>query len=175
MTSTLNPHRIPPSAVAFQPGDVLLFSRQGFYNRLIQIKTWSRVSHCEVIAMGGPLLAHPMAVASRNGQGVGYYALDLTGLYCVLRPTVPFDAKAAWEWFLTVNGQGYDWLGLLAFTSAKLQGRENGKMFCSEFSTRYLRAGGVDPFNGYDADGIAPSEYLKSPLLQRIGIEAAHV
>src|SRR3712207_7174694 len=52
---------------------------------------------------------------------------------------------------ISVVGQKYDWFGLLAFTSARFQGQENGRMFCSEFATRYLRAGNVDPFNGYDA------------------------
>jgi hypothetical protein len=37
-------------------------------------------------------------------------------------------------------------------------------MFCSEFVVRFLRAGGFDPVNGYDADGIAPGELCKSPF-----------
>ena len=72
-------------------------------------------------------------------------------------------------------------------STPKLQGRENGKQFCSEFAARYLRRAigarvhhpaaregngetlavlGLDPFNGYDADGIAPSEFRKSALLR---------
>jgi hypothetical protein len=156
-----------------QPGDVLLFARQGFYNRLIQIKTWSRVSHCEVVVFGGD---NPMTVASRNGVGVGYYKLDPSGLCCVLRPTAPFDAAAAWEWFSKeAVGQGYDWIGLLAFFSAKWQGKENGRMFCSEFCARYLRAGGVDPFGGADADAIAPSDFAKNGAFRRLPLEVARV
>lgn len=139
------------------PGDVLLFSRSGFFARLIQFKTWSRYSHCEV------LIDEAHTVASRDGQGVNEYGIDRHGLALVLRPIAPVDLVAAMAWFQTVKGQKYDWLGLLAFTSAKLQGKENGRMFCSEFVTRFLRAGGFDPFNGYDADGIAPSEFCKSP------------
>lgn len=154
--------------MTFLSGDVLLYARSGVYSRLIQIKTWSRVSHCEVVAEYG---SHPSVVASRNGVGVGEYALDLNGLYAVVRPVVPFDVHAALQWFDTVNGQGYDWLGLLAFFSAQRQGRENGKMFCSEFSTRFLRAGGVDPFNGADADAIAPADFLKNSMLVRIPLE----
>jgi hypothetical protein len=151
------------------PGDVLLFNRDGFYNRIIRIKTWSRVSHVEVVASGGP---SPMTVASRNGQGVGYYKLDSHGLYCVLRPRsdLVFNQSDAWKWFLTVNGQGYDWLGLLAFASAKFQGKENGKMFCSELACRYLRAGGIDPFRGADADAIAPSDFLKNSTFNQIDL-----
>jgi hypothetical protein len=161
--------------IPVRPGDVVLFSRQGFYNRLIQAKTWSRVSHVEVVAQPGTpgtRTALPMTVASRNGRGVGYYPFDDEGLHCVLRPVALFDQDAAWRWFLTVNGQGYDWVGLVAFLSAKWQGKENGRQFCSEFATRYLRAGGIDPFNGYDADGISPGEFLKSPVFVRLDAAA---
>lgn len=143
-------------------GDVLLFNRQGLYNKIIMWKTWSQVSHVEVA------IDQFSSLASRNGVGVGRYSYDFNGLHSVLRPKAFFNYEAAMKWFETVNGQGYDWLGLLAFISAKYQGRDNGKMFCSEFATRLLRAGGIDPFNGYDADGIAPSEFLKSPVFERV-------
>ena len=150
----------------YQPGDVLLYSHTGFYDWLIRVKSWSKVSHCEVVAIGG--LTPLRIVGSRNGQGVDVYPFDPTGLKFVMRPLLPFDYDRANAWFRTVQGQPYDWLGLLAFESAKLQGRENGKMFCSEFATRYLRAGGIDPFNAYDADGIAPGEFVKSAVFTKI-------
>lgn len=142
-----------------RPGDVLLYSGKGFFSRLIQMKTWSRYSHCEVYDGAG------LSVASRDGIGVGRYPLRLDGLRVILRPLAKFDAEKAREWFKTVDGQPYDWFGLLAFTNAKRQGRQNWKMFCSEFATRYLRAGKIEPFNGYDADGIAPGEFMKSSAL----------
>lgn len=140
-------------------GDVLLYSGGSLFGRLIQMKTWSRFSHCEVYDGDG------FSVASRDGIGVGRYLLRIDGLRVILRPVPKFHATAAREWFKTVNGQPYDWFGLLAFTSAKRQGKENWKMFCSEFVVRYLRAGGVDPCNEYDADGIAPGELMKSSNL----------
>lgn len=140
-------------------GDVLLYTGSGIFARLIQIKTWSRYSHCEIYDGNG------FSVASRDGIGVGRYHVRMDGLRVILRPLAKFDAEAARRWFETVEGQPYDWVGLLAFTSAKRQGAKNWKQFCSEFATRYLRAGGVDPFNGYDADGIAPGELIKSPAL----------
>jgi hypothetical protein len=159
------------------PGDVLMFARDGFYNRLIRIKTWSRVSHCEVVSLGGAYGAAPLVVASRNSQGVGQYQLDAHGLYCTLRPTSQrFDVEMAMDWFWrNANGQDYDWIGLLAFTSAKFQGKDNGRMFCSEFATRFLRAGGLDPFNGADADAIAPSDFLKNSTFSRLDIAANRV
>lgn len=150
----------------YQPGDVLLYNRPGLYNWIIRAKSWSAVSHCEVVAIGG---ATPLrVVGSRNGKGVDVYPFDSKGLKFVMRPLLMFDYEAANAWFRTVQGQGYDWFGLIAFASAKYQGRENGKMFCSEFATRYLRAGSIDPFNAYDADGIAPGEFLKSPVFTKI-------
>ena len=151
----------------FLPGDCLLYSRHGVYNWLIQVKTWSRVSHVEVVAYVKAGI--PITAASRNGKGVNLYQYDPSGLYCVLRPLKSFDSRAANAWFKTVQGQGYDWVGLLAFMSAKFQGKENGKMFCSEFATRYLRQGGIDPFNGADADAIAPSDFLKNSMFVRLG------
>lgn len=142
-------------------GDVLLYSGSGLFSRLIQIKTWSRISHCEVYDGNG------FSVASRDGIGVGRYPVRLDGLRVVLRPKVHLEARKARTWFKTVDGQPYDWWGLLAFTSVKEQGKQNFAMFCSEFATHYLRAGGIDPFNNYDADGIAPGEFLKSPVFER--------
>lgn len=146
---------------SFRPGDVLLYSGTSWFSRLIQFKTWSRYSHCEVYDGDG------CSVASRDGVGVGRYPLRTDELRVILRP-VAFDVVPARAWFATVDGQPYDWFGLLAFTSAKRQGRNNWKMFCSEFVVRYLRAGGLDPVNGYDADGIAPGELMKSTTLRVI-------
>jgi hypothetical protein len=142
---------------ALHIGDLLLYSGSGMFSKLIRIKTWSRYSHCEVVDGFG------LSVASRDGLGVGRYPFRSDGLAMVLRPDGKFEYRKARQWFKTVDGQGYDWLGLLAFTSAKYQGNDNKRMFCSEFTTRYYRAGGFDPFNGYDADGIAPGEFAKCP------------
>lgn len=149
-------------------GDVLLYSGTGFFSKLIKVKTWSAISHVEVSIGNG------YSVASRDGQGVGLYPHRATELVAILRPKGPFDVTAAMRWFQTVDGQGYDWLGLMAFYWAKWQGKENGKMFCSEFAVRFLRAGGVEPFTPEtDADAVAPGEFLKSGALLRVDRAAA--
>lgn len=143
------------ASLDLQPGDVLLFNRRSFFNWLIRIKTWSPYTHVEVVA--GP---HQF-FAARNGQGVGIYAPDLQGLALVLRPSAAFDVVAATKWAYAdrVLGQGYDWLGLLNFTYARVVGQDNRKMFCSEAAVRFLRAGGVDPFPGQDADTLSPRDF----------------
>jgi hypothetical protein len=84
----------------------------------------------------------------------------------VLRPFEPFDVHAARDWFNTVRGQDYDWVGLLSFYLARFRGRNNGKQFCSEFATRLFRAAGIDLFPRRDADAVAPGEFLSNPLLR---------
>jgi len=146
------------------PGDVLLFSRKGFFNLLIRGKTWSRFSHVEVAV--GPA----RVFASRNGDGVGFYKPDLSGLAMVLRPSMPVDVEKAIQWARDSNvvGQPYDWVGLLNFMNARRVGRENGRMFCSEAAVRFLRRGGFDPFPRADADTISPRDFHVCPWLDTV-------
>lgn len=145
-----------------RPGDVLLYSGSGFFSTVIKVKTWSRYSHVETYD------GERTSLASRDGIGVGRYAVRLEGLRVVVRPNAGLAIEAGRAWFRgdsphgRIDGQGYDWFGLLAFAAARFQGKSNGKMHCSEFVTRYLRQCGFDPFNDYDADGIAPSEFAKN-------------
>jgi hypothetical protein len=170
-------------AIAFdtiRPGDTLLYSVNGVFDWIIRTKTWSRYSHCECYDGGG------YSLASRNGLGVARYPTRTDGLKAVyrLRESVPFDLDAARAWFETVDGQGYDWFGLLSFTAAKFQGKDNDKQFCSEVLARLYRAGigamvkhpdgkagnrlllhalGLDPFGGENADAIPPAAFARSP------------
>lgn len=154
-----------------QGGDVFLFSRNSTFNKIIQVKTWSRFTHVEVAVRG--LDGSLVMAASRNGQGVSLYEPELDGLALVLRPMVPpcpmFNQRAALDWFATVNGQKYDWIGLLNFTYAKVA-KHNAAQFCSEFATRFLRRGGIDLFPEEDADTIAPRDFS----LQRVALQIVY-
>lgn len=161
----------PNFALALRPGDVLLYSRNSPFNWIIKVKTWSRITHCEVA------LPHPqspaLTVASRNGNGCGFYAFDPKGLAFVLRPTPDaprFEPAAAIGWFYAnrIYEQGYDWLALINFTYARYASRDNAKQFCSEFAVRFLRKGGLDLFPEQDADTIAPRDLLLSRYLQPV-------
>lgn len=150
-----------------RPGDCLLyFSRHSLMDWCVAIKTWNLVSHVEIYRGEG------MSVASRNGIGVNLYNLRRDGLAYVLRPredSGPLDVTKSQSWFFrTAQGQGYDWLGLLCFTLAVHQGAPD-KMFCSEFATRWYRAGGFRPFaEAYDADLVAPAQFLQSPAFEPV-------
>lgn len=144
--------------VDLRAGDTLLYAPSSFWSYLIAIKTFNKVSHCECYVGQG------QSVASRDGQGVNLYPLRENGLTFVLRPNQPFDLDEALAWFTTVKGQQYDWKGLLRFfTWGKVGGIDTqNKQFCSEMLCRLYRAGGLDPFNGCDADSVSPAQFLYS-------------
>ncbi len=145
-----------------QPGDNILYAPKGLFGWFISLKTWHKVAHCEGYAGNG------QSVASRDGIGVGLYPLREGQMAYILRPKEPFLLAAAMDKFhRKYQGQGYDWLGLLRFgwrEPLDPRCRFNNKQFCSEFLTRWDRAGGTDPFNGEDADAIAPFQFLLSPV-----------
>ena len=146
----------------FQPGDCLLYRGTSLMSRLIQIKTWSVISHVEIAC--GPLCS----VASRDGKGVDLYSIRTDGLYAMLRPVAPVNMETAFNWFYaTARGQRYDWLGLFRFFTVGQQSMD--KQFCSEFAVRFYRAGGFAPFAAdYDADLVSPGMFLCSTQFRRL-------
>jgi hypothetical protein len=153
-----------------RPGDYLAYRASGFVGWIIKIKTWHDVTHCEVYVGDGA------SVASRGPQdgvgGVGRYDLRLEGLTHILRPIVPFDLQAALRWFQIVNGQRYDLWGLLRFFT--IGAGKQDRMFCSEFATRFYRAGGLEPFQrDEDADAVAPCTFLLSSQFDHFIVDAA--
>jgi hypothetical protein len=138
-----------------QPGDILLYRSNSLFGLLIRLKTGGRYSHCEIYIGNGK------SWASRDGIGVGEYNLDLTNLKAVLRANNPelLDFDSGKFWFENVaKGQKYDWIGLLNFYIAKWQGRENDRMFCSEYVCRQFRAFNYPLFpRSVDCDSIHPS------------------
>lgn len=167
-----HPHALPADycdpftglPVPTVPGDVLLYSGAGFWSWAIKVKTWSDVSHCEMVGYD------ETAMASRDGEGVRtYWPIRSEGLYAVLRVRggLAFDFDAAWEWHKRQRGQRYDWWGLMRFFT--LGDQTHDKQFCSEYLTRLLRAGGVEPFaRGYDADLVSPGMFLASGALVEV-------
>jgi hypothetical protein len=147
-----------------EPDDCLLYAPKGIFGRLVAYKTWHRISHCECYMGNG------YSVASRDGKGVNTYNIRLTEVVYVLRPNEPFNRMKAYDWFIDkANGQKYDWWGLLRFVwTKKVSKAGDDKMFCSEFLTRFYRAGGLQVFNHEDADAIAPFQFLHTEKLTQI-------
>jgi hypothetical protein len=143
------------------PGDLLLFRSTGLMGQGIQLKTSSKVTHCEIYIGSG------RTIASRDGIGVDTYDFKHDNLAMILRPTGSVDMSEMIKWHLTVKGQKYDWAGLFFGFVARKWGRENNKMFCSEYCTRAYRKGGVQPFRpSVDADSISPGDFFKSPAFK---------
>jgi hypothetical protein len=151
----------PP--VAIQPGDVLIYRGSSLFSRLIRIKTWSEVSHVELANSGAS------AFASRDGQGVRTYAIDLDPkrLYAVARPCQPLNMERVRLFHRQCLGQRYDWWAALRYFTWGEQSRD--KQNCSEYLTRLIRHGWaylrLDPFPGRDADLVPPDGYMHNPLV----------
>ena len=161
---------VPFNPAALKEGDCLLYKPSGVFGWIISIKTWHAIGHCEGF-LGTDLIGRRWSVASRDGPGVNTYELRTKGLALVLRPIQPFDQAAALEWFRQkALGQKYDWLGLIRFAwrAKVVPDRVDNKQFCSEFLARWYRAGGLDCFNGTDADAVAPFMFELSPYLQTV-------
>lgn len=151
-----------PWPIRLAPGDVLLYSGTGFFSTLIKVKTWSSISHVELVAEHGDV-----AYASRDGQGVGTYPLRSEGLTHILRPRFVLNMVAIRRFHHSCLGQKYDWLGLLRFFTLGQQSMD--KQFCSEYVTRLLRVGDLEPFSeDYDADLVSPGMFLASPVLETV-------
>lgn len=151
------------------PGDLLLFRSKGLMGRGIQLKTSSKVTHCEIY------IGSARTIASRDGIGVDTYDFTDKNLVMILRPKAQIDMPAMLHWHVTeAKGQGYDWVGLFMGFFARKWGRENNKMFCSEHCTRAYRRGNIEPFrDGIDADSIHPGDLFKSAAFTARWTDAA--
>jgi hypothetical protein len=141
------------------PGDLLLYSRRGVFGWLIRHVSNGYATHCETYIGNGK------TIASRDGVGVGTYALNLDGLYMVLRPKRPLDMSAVMAWQKTVDGQKYDWFGLVRAFVGNRWAVDNNKMWCSEHSCQVQRVGGNEPFSDPEdtpADSVTPSDFIQS-------------
>lgn len=145
------------------PGDLLLYRGGSIWSKLIMLKTWSPVSHCEVYLGGGK------SYAARDGVGVDFFPLRTDGLTHILRPILRqddvFDFLAGKRWAETTRGQKYDWLGLLRFFTLGKQ--STAKQFCSEACLRFYRNCHWTPAHrDVDADLIAPGSFLSLPTFE---------
>lgn len=142
------------------PGDILLYGPTGLFGWLISVKTWHPIAHVELY------LGNGRSVASRDGIGVNVYDFREPQLAYILRPTTSINLNAALVWFFQeAQYKPYGWWDLLNFIGISCNTRG---MFCSEFVTLFLRAGGVPIFNEEEARKVAPFEFLTSELFKTV-------
>ena len=144
-----------------RPGDALLYRGSGFIPWLIRVKTWSPVSHIEVVVS-------PFETIAARESGSAVYPISAEKLYEVWRPKLPIDVPDGMAWFMrSANGQKYDLWGLFRFFTIGKQ--STSKQFCSELATRFYRAAGLEPFTPEtDADLVSPGMFRTSSRLARI-------
>ncbi len=147
---------MPPAIPILQPGDILLYGG-GFVGGLIELRTWSDVSHVEIYKADGKTLA------SRD-EGPRECPLRVLGLRRVLRPVAAFDFQAGLEWFKTVNDLPYGYGDLLRFYLVNVPTKG---LICSEFADLFFKACGLPLFNtDYPEGAVCPRDYeTLSPLL----------
>ena len=159
-----------PSLEFFEIGDVLLFDRGAPFgiSTIIKFKTWSDVSHVGVIIYK-PVTTTNEVLLSSEISGVHLFPLGtLEGLkyvYRLKKPLTVVEKLEGRKWVETVLGQGYDYLGLLAFFWAKFRGKDNNKQFCSELVGRLFKEIKRSWLHKWiDADYYVPADFKKSPL-----------
>jgi cell wall-associated NlpC family hydrolase len=149
-----------------QPGDVLLYKGTGFFGWLTRTKTWSPVGHVEIYIGNG------VTITASAQLGVAYHPLRVphSRLLYVRRPKTPFNLPAAILWFETsAKGQKYDTFGLFRAFFLRKAGAKD-KMWCSEVSDSFLRAGEVFLFDCQYAapETISPAQFLQTNDLHNI-------
>lgn len=124
---------------------------------IISLKTWTKCCHTRVY-VGGDKVVQAIL------KGVNIYPFEVNGIGGVLEPTFPFDLPAALGWFYSrAQGQKYDVWSLFKFYSWGRSQSNPKAMICSEFATRFYRAGGGVPFNpDADADMISPAQFCQT-------------
>lgn len=155
-----------PHISELKPGDILLYDRPGFFGKAVKFKTWSDVSHCEVVVSA-------LSSVSAREEGVNEFAIDLHGLRYVLRPKMSIDFTEGMKWFnANSKGQPYHYMGLFSFYLASLRGKDDLKQFCSESVARLLKHCGVYLLHpNKDSDTYAPCQFLDSPLVDYVWVK----
>jgi hypothetical protein len=139
------------ATLQLRAGDILLYRPKGIFGRLIQMKTWHRISHVEIYA------GNQQSYASRDGKGVECYPIRLTELAFVLRPTRPLDLVKGRAYFDSMRGTPYGWLDLLDFAGFNV---DKKGIICSAFAAEYLRACGWNVFPTDKANLVSPFQFL---------------
>lgn len=100
----------------------------------------------------------------KHGAHEGVFAVK--NLSMIRRRLGVWERSKSDAYWAEVKDQTYDYLGILFSFYARKQGRENNKMWCSEYLVRDDRVsvdGGKLFADDVDADAISPADVAKSP------------
>lgn len=152
-----------------QPGDVLIYSGTGFFSRLIKFKTASEWTHAAVYIGGGKQREF------KEGAGPQEVELRLKNLSLIRRSHCVWSREKSDQFWEEVKTQGYDYIGLFWSFYARVQGRNNDKMFCSEYVVRDSRHSTGCPVvsEETDADAVTPEDLGKSVAYSTVWIGKA--
>jgi hypothetical protein len=143
-----------------KPGDLLFYSGTGFFSRVIKWKTSSEYTHVAVYIGDGKQREF------KEGAGAQEVPLRLKNLAMIRRRVSGWSREKSDVYWDEVKGQEYDYIGLYWSFWARQQGRNNYRMFCSEYVVRDDRRAAEVPFlmsEETDADGVTPEDIGKSP------------
>ena len=148
-----------------QPGDMLVYSSQGLFGRAIKFKTSSEFTHVAVYIGDGRQREF------KEGVGAQEVPLRPTNLVIVKRPYGTWDRRKSDQFWAEVKHQGYDYIGLFWSFYARKVGRNNDKMFCSEYYARDYAISVGAPLlfaEEVDADSVTPGNCAQSPSCWRV-------
>ena len=144
-----------------QPGDILVYSGEGIFSKLIKLKTYSEWTHVAVYIGGG---LQREFVEGAGAQEVPFRPKNLGMIRRRLGIWERSKSDAFWQ---EVKDQDYDYVGILWSFFARKQGRDNHSMFCSEYVVRDDRVASTGPTylvsDETDADGVSPADLVRSP------------
>lgn len=150
---------------ALTPGDMLLYSSSGMVGRAIKFKTSSEFTHVAVYIGEGEQREF------REFIGAQQVPLRVEDLVLIKRPYGLWDKGKSDAFWAEVKHQKYDHIGLFWSFYARKVGRDNQKMFCSEYYARDYAAAVGSPLlfaEEVDADSVHPGNCAQSPSCWRV-------
>jgi hypothetical protein len=148
------------STVHVEPGDLLVYSGKSPFSFFIRLKTYSRATHVAVYIGAGEQREF------REFRGAEQVPVRTKNLIAIYRPLAKWSHRKSQIYWDQVKDQTYDYLGVVLSFIARKQGRDNKKMFCSEYVVRDQRVSACGPMliaDHIDADGVAPADIDRSP------------
>lgn len=148
-----------------KPGDMLVYSSDGFFGKAIKFKTASEFTHVAVYIGNGEQREF------KEGKGAQQVPFRSLNLVAIKRPYGKWDKEKSDQLWEEVKTQTYDYVGLFWSFYARKVGRHNNAMFCSEYYARDYAVSVGEPMlfsEDVDADSVTPGNCYQSPSCWRV-------